>query len=67
MTLLLAEAPGAAQPLIEAHQQAREGDVVIVTGLVGGPTHPFVSGRAVMTVADRSLKTCVEACSGGAY
>lgn len=47
-------APDGAQDLGEVKASAKEGDVVVVAGKVGGTMEPFVKGRAVMTVAGLS-------------
>ena len=51
--------PADALNVSAAKAEAKEGDVIVVRGRVGGPS-PFVPGRAVMTLADTEALT---ACS----
>lgn len=49
--LFVDAAPQGAKNVSDVKAAAKEGDVVVVRGRVGGPA-PFVPGRAVLTVAD---------------
>jgi hypothetical protein len=57
---LLTEEPGPAKGVLDLKQQARDGDLVVVIGRVGGRVEPFVKGRTSFTIVDPSLKTCSE-------
>ena len=50
--LFVDAAPEGALRITEVKPTAAVGDVVTVRGRVGGALHPFVEGRAVMTIAD---------------
>jgi hypothetical protein len=59
-TLWLATEPASAKPVAEIKQSAAAGQDVVVFGRIGGSKEPFVSGRAMFTLADRSIPSCVE-------
>jgi len=54
----LAEEPAGALDVVAFRSNTRAGDEVVFRGLVGGRSEPFVQGKALMTVADLSLKPC---------
>lgn len=45
------------KPIGQVKQSAQPGDIVVIRGYVGGRTHLFVDGRAVMTIVDVSEPT----------
>jgi len=45
-------APADPSHVFDVKQSAKEGDEVTVRGRVGGSKHPFVEGRAALTIAD---------------
>lgn len=54
----VAKAPaGTAVGVGALKKSAKEGDEVVLRGIVGGAVDPFVAGRAVMTVADPTAIT----------
>jgi len=58
--LFVDAAPQGARNVSEVKASAKEGDVVVVRGRVGGPA-PFVPGRAVLTLADtENLVACCD-------
>ena len=52
--------PNGAVPVLEARKSAKVGDRVALLGRIGGTRAPFVSDRAVFSIIDASLKSCVE-------
>ena len=46
--------------MIEARTTAKTGDRVAVIGRIGGSRAPFVSSRAIFTIVDQSMKSCLE-------
>jgi hypothetical protein len=56
----LATAPAGAKTVAEVKKTAAEGADVVVFGRIGGGKAPFVEGRALFMLADRSLASCVE-------
>lgn len=58
--LLLAEAPSASEDVIAARASAKDGDDVSIEGRIGGAVDPWVDGRAVFTIVDRTLIPCNE-------
>lgn len=56
----LKTAPADAKPVSEVRANAKTGDHVVVTGLVGGSTEPFTSGAAAVTLVDAGVKACTE-------
>lgn len=58
--LWLASEPADARPVGEIKKKAAAGQNVVVFGRIGGSRDPFVSGRAMFTLADRSLPSCTE-------
>lgn len=59
-SLWLANAPANAKPMAEVKKSAAVGQDVIVSGRIGGRKDPFVTGRAMFLLADRSLPSCTE-------
>lgn len=59
-TLFLKSAPANAREVGELTSSAKPGESVIVRGVIGGSEEPFVNHRAIMTIADRKLKTCAD-------
>ena len=58
--LLVTEQPTGAIGVIEARTTAKTGDRVAVIGRIGGSRAPFVSSRAIFTIVDQSMKSCLE-------
>lgn len=58
--LFVADAPAGAVGVIAARATAKAGDHVVLLGRIGGSRSPFVSNRAIFTIIDPSLKSCVE-------
>ena len=58
--LFLKEAPADAKEVSVVKKEAKEGDEVVVRGRIGGSENPFVDGRAVVTIADTSIRACNE-------
>jgi len=58
--LLVTEQPAGAIGVIEARTTAKTGDRVAVIGRIGGSRAPFVSSRAIFTIVDQSMKSCLE-------
>ena len=59
-SFLLKSAPGDAKTVADVRANAKTGDQVVVTGLVGGSAEPFTSGAAALTIVDASVKACTE-------
>lgn len=59
-SFLLKEAPADARPVAEVRQNAKPGDVVVLTGRIGGTEEPFTQGFATFVVADEALEFCDE-------
>ncbi len=58
--LFVVEPPAGAVGVIAARATAKAGDRVVLLGRIGGSRSPFVSNRAIFTIVDPSLKSCVE-------
>lgn len=58
--LIVTTEPAGAVGVIEARKSATVGGRVAVIGRIGGSRSPFVSNRAIFTIVDPSLKSCVE-------
>ncbi len=56
--MVLASAPDGALGVAAVKRDAKEGDEVVIRGIVGGSREPFVAGRALFTIVDPGLKTC---------
>lgn len=56
--LRLASAPADAKGVAEAKAAAKEGDRVVVRGVVGGRADPLAANRAILTLLDPGIKTC---------
>lgn len=59
-TFIVADQPAGAVGVIEARKSAKVGDRVVVIGRIGGSRSPFVSNRAIFTIVDQSIKSCIE-------
>ncbi len=62
--LFVAQAPPDAVDVIAARTAPTPGATVTVRGIIGGRQKPFVDGRALFTIMDRSL-VCETACGTG--
>ena len=59
-TFVLATEPAEALPVGTARESAKDGEEVIVLGLVGGSTKPFVEGLAAFTIVDPKVPYCAD-------
>lgn len=57
-TFLLSEEPSTAATVIEARENSRDGDEIVLVGRIGGSANPWVEGRAAFSIVDQSLKAC---------
>lgn len=64
--LVLTSAPDGAKGIAEIRKTANEGDQVVITGKVIGSKHPFVEGRAIMTIGDPTKLTSCDLHEGDA-
>lgn len=58
--LFITQEPAGALGVLKVRQSAKAGDHVTMIGRIGGSENPFVSNRAVFTMVDASLKSCLE-------
>lgn len=58
--LLLKAQPSDAKHVIDARNEAKDGDEIVVTGRIGGDVDPWVKGRAAFVIVDPSLVPCSE-------
>ncbi len=58
--LFLAEAPSGAKDIGAVKRAPDAASEVVVRGRIGGRVDPFVKGRAMFMLADRSVPTCAE-------
>lgn len=57
----LAEEPADAVEILDAREQAQDGEAVVVVGRVGGGVKPWIDGRAAFLLVDtRILPSCNE-------
>lgn len=56
----LAQEPAGAKDVNEVRKHAKNGDDVVIVGRIGGNVKPWVEGRAVFWIVDRSFKPCNE-------
>ena len=57
-TWLVAALPAGAIPVAEAKKSAREGDLVVVRGRIGGRREPMTPGVAVFVMIDPAIPHC---------
>lgn len=57
-SLFLAAAPASPVEIRDAKQAVKQGDAVVLRGVVGGGRDPFVAGRAVVMLVDTRVKSC---------
>jgi hypothetical protein len=57
---VLATEPADAMPVGTARESAKDGEEVVVLGLVGGSTKPFVEGLAAFTIVDPKVPYCAD-------
>jgi hypothetical protein len=55
---LLNQSPEDAQEVIQAREEAKDGDEVTLVGRIGGSANPWNEGRAIFSIVDNSLKAC---------
>lgn len=55
---LLIEEPEGAKEVIQAREEAKDGEDVLVVGRIGGSKNPWIDGKAAFTIVDNSLKAC---------
>ncbi|MSR34822.1 MAG: hypothetical protein EXS12_08545 [Phycisphaerales bacterium] len=58
--LFITQEPAGALGVLKVRQSAKAGDHVAMIGRIGGSINPFVSNRAVFTMVDASLTSCLE-------
>jgi len=56
---LLAGEPADAKNVSEIKQKSKDGDEVVVVGIIGGSKQPF-TGRGAFTIVDLKVKSCSE-------
>ncbi len=54
----LSNEPEDAKDVIQAREDAEEGDDVVLVGRIGGSANPWIKDRAAFTIVDNSLKAC---------
>lgn len=55
---ILEVAPDGATEVAELKKTAKEGDSIVVRGIIGGSRAPIIEGAAVFTVMDRAVPDC---------
>ena len=58
--LFVEERPANVMTVLQARESVQPGDVVHITGQIGGSTLPFAEGYAAFIIADESLVFCSE-------
>ena len=58
--LFVEKRPGNVMTVLQARESAQPGDVVHITGQIGGSTLPFAESYAAFVIADESLVFCSE-------
>jgi hypothetical protein len=56
--MILSAAPASAKEVAAARKDVTAGQEIVVHGRIAGRKEPFVSGRAIFTLADMSLPPC---------
>lgn len=56
--LMLEQEPANAKAVAAVKRESNQGDDVVVRGRIGGRKEPFVSERAMFTIADTSMPPC---------
>jgi hypothetical protein len=56
--LIVAAAPQGAKNVVDIKKAAKQGEEIVVTGLVAGSVEPVAENRAVFTLADTTIDTC---------
>jgi hypothetical protein len=56
--LFVTAAPDGAIDVVAFKQSAKDGEPVVIKGVIAGQLEPLAANRAIMTVADASLQTC---------
>lgn len=56
--LVLTVAPAEARGVVEVRKSAKDGDRVVMRGVVGGREEPIAENRALFTVLDPAVTTC---------
>lgn len=59
-SFVLASEPTGALPVGMARESTKDGDEVVVLGLIGGSTKPFVDGLAAFTIVDPKVPYCAD-------
>lgn len=57
-TLMLANAPSDAKPVEDAKSAAKVGEIVTISGKIGGMMKPFAEDRAVFTLVGPGIPSC---------
>ena len=55
---LLDAAPESAHSVLEVREAASNDEEVVISGRIGGSTHPWVEGVAAFTIVDATLPAC---------
>ena len=58
VSYLLETEPEGAQHVIAARKDAKNNEVIVVVGRIGGSDKPWVAGMAAFSIVDSSLKAC---------
>jgi hypothetical protein len=56
--LVLSSAPAGAKTIKEVRAGAKDGDEVVMRGVIAGRVDPIGDNRAILTLLDPSIKTC---------
>jgi hypothetical protein len=56
--LFVSTAPDGAVDVVAAKTSAKDGQSVVIKGVIAGQKEPLAANRAIMTVADAGLPTC---------
>ena len=56
--LVLSSAPADAKTVTQVRTAAKDGDEVVMRGVVAGRVDPIAENRAILTLLDPSIKTC---------
>src|SRR5688500_3116572 len=56
--MIVATAPADAKGVIELKGSAKDGDEVVMRGVVGGSEDPVAANQAIVTLVDTSVTTC---------
>lgn len=57
---IAASEPNGAIPVGEARESVKDGDDVVLVGIIGGSSKPFVDGLAAFTIVDSKVPYCAD-------